>query len=471
MRYRVNQYLCSVLLMVTLLSSRGTAQRQTEFVFTHVTILPMTQDVILKDCNVLVRNGTIREITASSSATIPAGAEVIDAAGKFMIPALSDMHVHLEGDAWNIMFPPGAKFKAEEINLEDILFLYTAYGITTAEVMSALPEHIPLREKIGRNEIIGPRLILSRMIDGPEKAWPPPICTWVGNPEEAKRAVLESYRQGYDRMKPYSFLDKASYDTIIATAGGLKMPVDGHIPFATSVEHVLSSGQNMIAHVEEVMKFAKSFTPDQVHYYASLIAKSKTWVTSALILNRNLNSLLKDSADQFSKPGTEMLHPMASGIWRFVYGHNYRPLSQKDRQYLANAYGQFQKPFVKEFYSLGGKLLIGTDSPIPSTIPGISLHEELGELVASGLTPFEALKVATVNTHEFLGDINQSGTIEAGKRADFVLLDANPLEDISNTRKIRGVMTQGRWLPKEFIDTRLGEIRESYARLAKAKLN
>jgi imidazolonepropionase-like amidohydrolase len=468
-----NNVLRVILALVTIIAlsfSRGEAQYQNEFVFTHVNVLPMNKEIVLSDYSVRVREGKIREVGPASSMKIPQGATVIDAAGKFMIPALSDMHVHLEGDAWNIMFPPGSKFKPEEINFEDILFLYTANGITTVEVMSALPEHVLLRERIRRNEMIGPRLILSRMIDAADKAWPPPICTWIKNADEARQAVMEIHRQGYDRIKVYSFLDKASYDTIIATAKELKMPVDGHVPLSTSVEYVLSSGQNMIAHPEEVMKFAKSYSPEQVSYYAALIAKSNTWLTSTLIIHRNLNALLKDSASEFSKPGTEYLHPMGLGIWQFIYTHLYKPIPEAGRAKLIDGYNAFQKPFVYAFYKKGGRLLIGTDPLMPSTLPALSLHQELEELVSTGLSSFEALRISTTNTHEFLGELDQAGTIEPGKIADLVLLDENPLQNISNTRKIFGVMTQNRWIPKKRIDARLEEIRDSYAKLRKDEI-
>ena len=471
MKDHVPRIILAIVLIVGLACSWSEAQNSNTFVFAHVNVVPMNKEIVLSDYSVVVTDGRIKELGLSSSIEIPQGATVIDARGKFMIPALSDMHVHLEGDAWNIMFPPEKKFKGEEINLDDILFLYTANGITTMEVMSALPELIPLREKIRRDETTGPRLILSRMIDGAGKAWPPPICTWIKNADEAKKAVTEMYDQGYDRVKVYSFLDKESYDTIITTARRLKMPVDGHVPYSTSVEYVLSSGQNMIAHPEEIMKFAKSYTPEQVGYYATLLAKSNTWVTSTLIIHRNLNALLKDSASEFSKPGTEYLHPMGLGIWNYIYTNLYSRIPGPQRTALRNGYNLFQKPFVYEFYKQGGKLIIGTDPLMPSTLPALSLHEELLELVGVGLSPFEALRISTTNTFEFLGELDSAGTIEPGKNANLVLLDENPLDNISNTRKIFGVMTQHRWIARAEIDKRLKEIRDSYASLRKKKFD
>ncbi|MGB2867095.1 MAG: amidohydrolase family protein [Bacteroidota bacterium] len=470
MRTSTLHFILKVVTIAALTCAHAGAQDHNEFVFKHVNVLPMSKEAVLADYSVIVREGKVQQMGPSSSVAIPQGAVEIDAKGKFMIPALSDMHVHLEGDAWNIMFPVASKFTSEEISFEDILFLYVAHGITTIEVMSAFPEHIALREKIRNNEMIGPRMILSRMIDGAGKAWPPPISTWVNNADEAAKAVSAMHDQGYDRVKVYSFLDKASYDTILATAKRLRMPVDGHIPLSTSVEYVLASGQNMIAHPEEVMKFAKSYTPEQVGYFSGLIANSNTWVTSTLIIHRNLIALLKDSAAEFSKPGTEYLHPMGLGVWSYIYTHLYKPIPPAAREKLVDGFNSFQKPLVYEFHKKGGKLLTGTDPLMPSTLPAISLHLELEELVNTGLTPYEALRVSTTNTHEFLGELDRAGTIESGKDANLVLLDKNPLENISNTRKIAGVMTQGRWISKEQIESRLGQIRTSYAVLRLKKL-
>jgi len=235
------------------------SQVNTTIIFANVNVIPMNKEIVLQNYHVVVQGGKISKLGPASSIKLPKNATIINAKGKFLIPGLSDVHVHLVGDAWNMMYPPEKKYTKEEIDYSDILFIYLANGITTINVMSAFQEHIELRDKINKNEMLGPRLILSRIIDGSGKAWPPPISTWVSYPNEAKKAVIDMHQQGYNRIKVYSFLDKASYDTIVATAKSLKMPFDGHIPLSTSVEHVITSGQNMIAHSEEILKFVKDY--------------------------------------------------------------------------------------------------------------------------------------------------------------------------------------------------------------------
>lgn len=455
--------------MFMLLFSQGNAQDGGTTVFTHVNVAPMDREIVLNDYNVIVTNGKIAKLGPAATTKIPKGAKVVNARGKFLLPTLSDMHVHTEGDAWNIIYSQGQKLPEKEINFSDILYLYIANGITTIDILFAFPEHLKIREKIRNNEMIGPRLILSRMIDTDGKGWPSPLGVKIKNATEAKNAVIEMHKQGYDRVKVYSFLTREEYDTIVAVAKRLNLPVDGHVPFSTSVEYVLSSGQNMIAHAEEIMKFAKSYDTEQINYYSTLLANSNTWLTSALILNKNLNALLADSASQFTKPGTEYLHPMAKDLWAYLYQYIYKPASPQQRQNLMDGYRNFLKPLTYEFYKKGGKLLIGTDALVPSTLPGFSLHEELAELVDAGLSPYEALKISTTNAYEFLGEIDSAGTIEKGKVANILILDGNPLENISNTKQIFGVMTQNKWIPKKELDIRLKEIRDSYEKLARKR--
>jgi imidazolonepropionase-like amidohydrolase len=136
---------------------------------------------------------------------------------------------------------------------------------------------------------------------------------------------------------------------------------------------------------------------------------------------------------------------------------------------MIDGYDHFLLPFVRALQAKGGRLLAGTDAPVPSTLPASALHQELEELVRAGLTPYEALKASTTNPYEFSGEMGRGGTIEAGKAADLVLLEGDPLESISNVRRIAGVMRQGRWIPREEIDRRLDQIRSAYRNLGERK--
>jgi len=432
--------------------------------FVDVNVIPMDTDRVVEHQTVVIVDGRILSMGDTGVPKIPARAHRIEASGKYLIPALSDMHIHLEGDAWNAMFPPEEQFPPEALDFGKLLFPYVANGIATVQIMSALPEHIGLRESIARGELLGPRLLLARMVDGPGRAWPPPISTWVSSPEEARQAVLDSHREGYDSIKVYSFLDRASYEAIISTAGEIGMDVGGHIPYELSLEQVLEAGQKLIAHSEEVMKLARSpYTKDQIEDFARTIASSGAWITPTLTTSRNILAVFEDFDGELARPEVRHLHPMDLGIWSFIYTNLYQPIPQDQRTAIQDGYLQFQRPLTRALAKTGGRLMTGTDSLIPSTVPGFSIHDELAELVDVGLSPYEALRSSTTESFAFLDELDQAGTIAVGKRADLVLLQGNPISDIAATRSISGVMLQGRWLGKEDLEQGLEELATGYA--------
>ena len=420
--------------------------------FVHVNIIPMNREVVLFDQTVVIVDGRIREIGPASSTKVQTGVKIIEAHGQFLLPALSDMHVHLLGQTWNMMFPPEAQFTADELDFNKLLFLYVANGVATVQVMSAFSEHIPIREQIRRGEIIGPRLILARMIDGPGRAWPPPLSDWVATAAEARQAVLDAKETGYDKMKVYSFLSQECYDSIVATAEEVGMPVEGHIPMDLSVEYILDAGQGLIAHSEEVMKHAQGdYTQERIDYFAKIIADSDTWITPTLVMKRNLLAIFNDVNSELARPEVAYLHPMGMGVWSFLIQNNYMAMPQEHQRALKERFELFERPFTKALHDQGGKLMTGTDSLVPTTMPGFSIHRELAELVDIGLTPYEALRASTTHPSIFLGELDEAGTVAVGKRADLLLLEENPLEKITNSREIAGVMIQGRWLSKREI--------------------
>ena len=428
------------------------------YAFINVNIIPMDEERIFLDQTLIAQNGHITQIGDSTHIPIPDDAIQIDATGQYMIPALTDMHIHLEGQAWNIMFPPEAQFTAEDLDFEAILFPYLANGITTVQVMSALPSHIDLRDRIARGEIHGPRLILNRMIDGTGQAWPPPISTWVGTPEEASQAVLEAKQSGYDGMKVYSFLSQECYDAILTTAKQVGMPVSGHIPEALSLEYILEAGQDLIAHAEEVMKHAGGdYSSEQIEAYAAMIAESDTWITPTLTTSRKILAIFDDLEVELARPEVRSMHPMALGVWSYLTENMYLKIPPAHQQAIREGFESFQRPFTKALHDQGVKLLAGTDSLIPTNVPGYSIHDELEELVSIGMSPFEALKTATIHPMAYLGEMEDAGTVAVGKRADLVLLGANPLEDISSTLEVMGVLCTGKWFDRADIRRRMGD--------------
>jgi imidazolonepropionase-like amidohydrolase len=438
----------------------GNPQSQSKAVaFVHAAVVPMDRERVLRDQTVIVSKGKIVTIGPASRVKVPVGADRIDARGRYLLPALSDMHVHIEGESWNALLSPAAKAASRPVPFEDFLFPYVANGVTTVQVLSGTSELLPLRGRIARGEMLAPRLILARMIDGPDKAWPPPLSTWVSTAAEARKATLKAKADGYDKMKVYSFLSKDSYDAVIATAKEQRMDVIGHIPYALSVEYVVDAGQKMIAHTEEVAKHAHGdYSKERISYFAGRIADAGVWLTPTLVTTRRIIDEFSDKDGLFARPeAAYSAHPMQREIWSFI-ANMYQQIPPDAQTKLKDDFEKFQKPFTKLFHDKGGQLMTGTDSLMPRLVAGFSLHQELQELVGVGLTPFEALRTSTSIPHEYLGESRDAGTIAVGKRTDLLLLDANPLEDISATSKIAGVLMRGRWLGKGEIDRRMQAI-------------
>ena len=424
----------------------------------------MDEERVLRDQTVVTANGKILEIGPASTVTVPVGALRVDARGRYLLPSLCDMHVHLLGDAWNIMLRPEAKIASQDIPFEKFLFPYIANGVTTVQALSATPEEITLRERIDGGDLLGPRLILARMVDGPEKAWPPPLSTWVASATEAREAVRRAKDEGYDKIKVYSFLNKEAYDAIVSAAKELRMDVIGHVPMSLSVEYVLDAGQKLIAHSEEVAKHAGgAYSAERIDYFAVRMAERGVWMIPTLVTTRSILGFFADPDSLFAGPEAAYFrHPMQLGVWSFMTANLYGPIPAETRNRLREDFERFQRPLTRAFHQKGGKIVAGSDALMIGLYPGSALHRELRELVDVGLTPFEALRTSTTNPFEYLGEADRAGTIEVGKRSDLLLLDANPLEDVSAASKIAGVLIRGRWIGRKEIHETMREIAASY---------
>ncbi len=207
------------------------------------------------------------------------------------------------------------------------------------------------------------------------------------------------------------------------------------------------------------MKHAKGdYEPQRIDYFARIIAESNTWVTPTLVTMRNLLAVFDDVDRELARPEARYLHPMGRDIWTWLLENMYLKMPEEHQLGIRRGFEEFQLPLTKALHDRGAKLPAGTDTPLPTLVADFTLHRELAELVGVGLTPYEALRTATANPAEFLGELEQAGTVEAGKRADLLLLEENPLENIANSRKIAGVMVRGRRLPKSELDRGMQEL-------------
>jgi imidazolonepropionase-like amidohydrolase len=390
----------------------------------HVNVLPMDSNRVLKDYTVLVQNGKITQYGPADSIKITAGTNEIDGSGKFLIPGLADMHMH--------------------IDRKEMLPLFLAAGVTTALNMGlASPEFVTLtRYEIAHGTLPGPQVFAAFMVDGPGDPGPEYVPTSEG---DARAAVDRAKLVGYDFIKVYSRLQPDIYKAVVDEAKRQHIAVVGHIPNAVGLEMALASGQVMVAHGEEYYKTFFGNKPDEalIPKAAELTRESGAYVTP----NLSFFSLL---TKRLAKPAF---------IEQQMNSHEARYVPPDIRGGCESRGATASERFVAELHLIqeltfalskaNVPLLAGTDTPALCLVPGFSLDADLEQLVIAGLTPYQALTAATRSPGEFIHNFVPAaeafGTISVGSRADLVLLAANPLDDIKNVRNPIGVMANGRW--------------------------
>jgi hypothetical protein len=403
--------------------------------FVNVNVIPMDSERILEQQTVIVRDGRILELGAADKISVPNDALRIDGRGKYLLPGLTDMHVHLKSPH---EFP-----------------LYLANGITSVFNLWGRPAHLLWRDRIARSEMIGPTLYTCG-----------PIIFHADTVDEARQIVEEQSKAGYDSIKIYNDVSKEAYPVLVETARRHHMLVVGHIPRAVGLEGVLEAHQ-AIAHLEEyIYTFFKDNVDDESRIPAAVAATRAADVPVTLTLV-NFDHILRQAEDLPSflkRPELKYLAPWVRDSWgpgRNFYQPRFKTVEQQ--KYLRKALA-FQKTLTRELNRAGVKLFVGTDAMNPGVVPGFSVHEEMRLLVESGFTPFEAIRAATRFPAEFLDPAGGFGSVAAGKRADLILLNGNPLESLTNLTRRGGVMVRGRWLPESELEQMIAAVAAEYAR-------
>ncbi|REJ75615.1 MAG: hypothetical protein DWQ47_09095 [Acidobacteria bacterium] len=466
-RTLILQLIVIALLMAPLF---GQNRRNAPIAITNVTVIPMDRERSIPNATVIVSEGKIAEIRTERE--IPEGATVIDGTGKFLIPGLADMHAHLFSD---YEFP-------DEL-AEDELRLMLASGVTTVRLMIGTPEHLVLRENVDRGRVFGPKIFAaSPQIAG--RSFGDIYNGYVAtNPEQAREAVRNAKADGYDFVKLTFFISKPVYDAVVDEAKKLGIPVIGHVDRQVGLDAALDAGQQ----VEHLDGYFEAMLPEGSELPGStsgvFVWRPDAWQSLDVLDEGKIAQLAKKTAEKspYSVPTLTFLKKaFGSGQTdeEIVARPDYGFLPDKIRDEMSGPRNQFWKSppsedrrakyvdyrnkLVKAIHDAGGKVMAGSDAPEWFLLYGYTLHRELESLREAGLSNYAVLESATRNPAEFLGEIDVAGTIEPGKRADLVLLDANPLNEISNTRKIAGVMVRGRWVGKESIETMISGIRPRF---------
>lgn len=440
------------------------APDQRPLVFTHVSVIDTTGGPLQPDMTLIVSGNHITAMGKSGSVPIPKAAQVTDAKGKFMIPGMWDMHQHT--------FMRKSK----------LLPLYSLWGnivngVTGVRDMGdqGIPDDfgdLPYwqdfewRQAIAAGSVIGPRLVLGGVIlegpPSPRKGWPE-ISTAAQGREEVD--FLKKF--GVDFIKVHDRLPREAYFAIADESKKQGIVFAGHVTDTVSVSEASDAGQKSEEHLLGILVGCSTEEPRLMKAVAEhgLIANAKE------VVETYSEEKCKALFAKFVKNGTyilpslirERVAPTPMSDPRLAYSS---PAIRKEFQAQFNNFKQENVPalkmlhaahfhLVKEMQAAGVKLLVGTDG----RLFGYDLHEEMAEMVAAGLSPLQVLQAATLNAADFLGKQDSMGTIEKGKIADLVLLDANPLDSIGNAAKIRSVVVNGRLLDRDALDRMLAQMK------------
>jgi hypothetical protein len=435
--------------------------------FIHVNVIPMDRERTLTDQTVVVRNGRIEAIGDAAKIKVPSDAVRIEAKGKYLIPGLVDMHTHLMSDD---AFP-------DEL-APDELRIMVANGVTTVRFMIGTPELLVLRSRSAAQEIVAPTIyVASPHLTGREQG----NDFVVNTPDEAREAVRKSKAAGYDFIKITTFIKSLVYEAAVAEAAKQKIRVVGHadsrlvtVPRAWAarqqIEH-LDGYLEMLLRDDAPSKGSVSdlyiYNPDnwksldyidesKIGDVARKTVESNPFVDPTQHFMKNTFGRLRTEEEIRAQPDFKFYPAKVQQQWLDFYKRN-RFINTVALDKRAR-WVEIRNKLIKAIYDAGGKMMVGSDTPEFLWLYGFSEHREMKALSDAGLPNWAVLAAATRNAHEYLGSLKYSGTIEKGKAADLVLLDANPLDDIANTERRAGVMLKGKWYAQAELSGWLDEI-------------
>jgi imidazolonepropionase-like amidohydrolase len=429
--------------------------RDSVLAFVDVTVVPMDRDRLLEHHTVVVRGSVIDGVGPNRAVAVPVGATRVDGRGKFLMPGLVDMHGH---------FMAGTGEPGDEASRQFIWFL--ANGVTTARGLGGPPGYLATRDRANRGEILAPMLFAAGgSIHGGS----------VKSPAEAARVVREAKAAGYDWIKTHGGFDRITYDSMVAAARAVRIPVSGHVSHGYGLRHALESGQQ-VEHLDGYLAVLAGDT-----------GRAGEWNDQQIVLDPAILARIDEAripgvvaatkrSGTCAGPTLALFEIVVGGVsaeamakWpemRYVTRQMLEEFGEQVRQNGGPAAGDpnarrflaIRDRLVKALYDGGVPLVVGGDSPQFFMVPGFSLHREMAALRAAGVPPFGVLQAATVNAARCLGREGELGTVAAGKQADLVLLDSDPRRDLARREGIAGVMTRGRWLTREALSDSLDRV-------------
>jgi imidazolonepropionase-like amidohydrolase len=418
---------------------------------------------VMRDQTVVVEGDRIIRVGPADDVEIPEGATRIDGNGRYLMPGLAEMHAHV---------PPVQMGRPDQEALEDILFLYVANGITTIRGMLGSPYQIDLRDELLSQETLGPAFYAAApSINGNS----------APTPEAAEAMLRDAAERGYDLMKIHPGVSRETWDHMVGVAAEVGLTFGGHVPADVGIEHAIETGISTVDHMDGYLEAAlddatraaaergESVTIDdmvrhldegRMRALARQTRDAGVYVVPTQYLWANLYGS-PDADAALRQPEMNYVSPQQRQGWRnqAAGGPTLDPLT---RDLFLDGRNRMLEILGEE----GALLLMGTDSPQLFNVPGFALHREIRAMAEAGLGNDEILISGTRNVGRYvqdeLGQDGSFGTVAPGQRADLVLLDANPLEDLAHLTERAGVMVRGRWLDRDFIDAGLEALDAKY---------
>ncbi|MEQ8689506.1 MAG: amidohydrolase family protein [Pseudomonadales bacterium] len=422
---------------------------------TGVTVIPMDAERTLPNQTVLIAEGRIVAMGETGTVTLPAGAERIDGAGRYLMPGLADMHAHVYG--YDL-----AEQETQDLSeVQAQLIGYAATGVTLLRDAAGTPGHFLYRERVAAGDWIGPDLFLaSPIFEGERNVWD--FTVKVTDPVAVEPLVAGYAEAGYWGLKIYHTVSPDVFDAIMTSAQAHNLPVMGHVPFDVGIDATLESGITSIEHLRgydfdgvpvaslwadggrsrERFSSWNRMTPERRDELVSKTVAAGVWNVPTLAVNRMLFDPAARAAVIEHPRFARLLPAMQEGM-KSMEGLD-AIFSVDSRDALGEAYPVMLE-FIKALSDAGAGLMTGTDSGVPGYVPGFTVIDEIQTFGDAGLTPFQALQASTIAPARYLGIADDRGTVAVGKRAGLVLLDSNPLEDLSALWDLSGVFLNGHW--------------------------
>jgi imidazolonepropionase-like amidohydrolase len=445
------------LFLITLaVTAQPIDSRKQEIVFKAVNVVPMDQERVLANQTVVVRGGRIAYVGDASKAKYGKNAVVVDAGGKYLMPGLAEMHGHVP--------------QTEDLEpMKEVMMLFAANGITSIRGMLGHPKHLELRDKIRSGEIFAPHLWTT----GPSFNG-----ISVPNPAAGAEMVRKQKAAGYDFLKMHPGLTRDKFDAIATASREAGIPMVGHVSFGVGIWRAIEAGYATIDHldgfIEGLVPGVETMEKEAGLFAMFLASKADTTRIPQLMKALKAKGIwivpTQSLADRWFSPDFLPEHFLKDPHRIYMKPETIQQWNQTKADLIKNPL--YEPARIKDFIQLRRKLilacqkndvglLLGCDAPQIYNVPGFSTHAELEFLVKSGLTPYQALQTGTVNVAKYLQREKDSGTIKTGNVADLILVGGNPLENITNTQRITGVMLDGQWMDRPYLDAALKKLEKN----------